>query len=76
MQKKSPLFEKRISVPLEWLELLKNFTSNTHVKIKNYILYQKRSRGKKWNVCARNSEMKQILKNIYKTDLQIIPKPI
>jgi hypothetical protein len=34
MQKKSPLFEKRISVPLEWLELLKNFTSNTHVKIK------------------------------------------
>jgi hypothetical protein len=38
--------------------------------------HKKKSRGKKWDVCTRNSEIKQILGNIYKTDLQRIPKPI
>jgi hypothetical protein len=43
---------------------------------KTYRVSQKKSRGKKWDVCARNSEIKQILENIYKRDLQIILKPI
>jgi hypothetical protein len=37
---------------------------------------RKKSEGKKKDVCTRNSEIKDILGNIYITDLQRILKPI
>jgi hypothetical protein len=56
-----------MSVPLEWLELLKNFTSNTHVKIKitycNMLYYtQKAYRVSQKKVGAKNRTLWRITK--------------